>query len=149
MRLRLPDLWVKITLLFTVAILTLSCEKEGELTRLPPGKNLQVGNNATVLKTGSLSGRNAHSCSGTVEVLQEDGQYKVRLRNVQTDNAPDLRVYLSQAESPSSILNLGAFSYNQDELIYAVPGNVDPTGYPYLIIYCQAFTVTVGVAPLS
>jgi hypothetical protein len=135
--------------LCVLALCAVGCEKVGELTRLPPGLNQKVSDSAILVATGTLSGRNNYTGNGMVEIFQENGAYKVRLSQLNVSNGPDLRVYLSNAETASGILNLGVLARGASELVYVVPGNANPLDYPYLLIYCQAFSVTFAVASLN
>jgi len=86
--------------LLLVALLLGGCEKEGELTRNPPGRNVTVSTEAQLSKTGQLEGRNGYRASGTAELLLDEGVYKLRFTNLNVSNGPDLRVYLSRGTSP-------------------------------------------------
>jgi len=120
--------------LLLVALLLGGCEKEGELTRNPPGRNVTVSTEAQLSKTGQLEGRNGYRASGTAELLLDEGVYKLRFTNLNVSNGPDLRVYLSRGTSPQDIINVGRFSNGQTELAYTVPEGRDPSTYPFVLV---------------
>jgi hypothetical protein len=86
----------------------------------------------------------------------EDGAYTLRLEDFETQNGPDLKVYLSAASSdadPESFdddfVNLGELKGNIGNQNYPVPDGIDLSKYKSIVIWCKRFAVGFGVAPLE
>lgn len=98
-----------------------------------------------------------HSTSGRAVIIElEDGSRFLRLENLETDNGPDLRVYLSTeaAEGDASafdddFLDLGALKGNMGDQNYEIPSDADISAYQSAVIWCRRFSVGFGAAPLG
>lgn len=98
-----------------------------------------------------------HTTSGTLRVLElADGRRFVRLEGFETDNGPDLYVYLSTnpAEGPEGAFDddhadLGRLQGNIGDQNYEIPSDVDPTRYTSVVIWCDRFDSAFGAADLT
>jgi hypothetical protein len=108
------------------------------------------------LATGNFVGLD-HTTSGTARVLElADGRRFVRLEGLDTDNGPDLYVYLSTnpADGPEDAFddqyaNLGRLQGNIGDQNYELPAEVDPTTYASVVIWCDRFDSAFGAADLT
>lgn len=99
----------------------------------------------------------AHRATGTATIFRlADGSYVLRLEDLDTENGPDLRVYLSEAtasaqgrEFAEDFVDLGALKGNRGDQNYEIPGGVDVSRFRSAVIWCRRFTVGFGVAPLE
>lgn len=98
-----------------------------------------------------------HSASGSVVLLAlDDGSSILRLENLDVENGPDLRVYLSTAPADSKsddvfdddFLDLGELKGNKGSQNYAVSGAINVSRYQSAVIWCRRFSVGFAVAPL-
>lgn len=121
-----------------------SCEKEGEFTKT----NIQTINlNAAVLlKTGTLTPTSGISGSGNVKVYVENNQRKLVFENYTIESGPDLKVYLSTTDSPTTFVNLGNANGNS---VYTIPPQVDLDTYKYVLIHCQQYNHLFAIALLN
>ena len=98
-----------------------------------------------------------HATSGKVRVLElADGERVVRLEGLDTDNGPDLFLYLSTtpadgAESAfdDDFVNLGRMKGNQGDQNYELPADVDLSRFRSVVIWCDRFNSAFGAADLS
>lgn len=98
-----------------------------------------------------------HSTSGAVRILElADGRRFVRLEGLQTDNGPDLYVYLSTnpADGPEGAFDdqhadLGRLQGNIGNQNYELPADVDPSDYASVVIWCDRFDSAFGAADLT
>jgi hypothetical protein len=95
----------------------------------------------------------AHTGSGTAAVVElPNGERKLTLTRFETDNGPDLRVYLAQGEATSSSVgefeDLGKLKGNKGNQQYDVPTGVNVARYDTVVIWCRAFSVGYAQAPL-
>jgi Electron transfer DM13 len=97
-----------------------------------------------------------HGTTGTVRILElADGSRVVRLEGLDTDNGPDLYLYLSTnpADGDESTfdddhVNLGRLQGNLGDQNYDLPAGIDLTGYASVVIWCDRFNSAFGAADL-
>ena len=101
-----------------------------------------------------------HGTAGTVRVLElPDGSRVLRIENLDTDNGPDLKVWLTDApviDGPSGwfvfddgeYVDLGSLKGNKGSQNYAIPADVDLTDLTSVTIWCDRFSVSFGAAEL-
>lgn len=97
----------------------------------------------------------AHETTGVAQVIEvEGGRHVLTLTSFETDNGPDLRVYLSSGEaaqgSPGDAFeDLGGLKGNVGDQQYEIPRGADLDRLTHVLIWCRAFSVGFGVAPLE
>lgn len=102
-------------------------------------------------------GDRAHPTRGVATVLTDGSEQRfLRFEDFETDNGPDLDVYLSSApaDAPDSafdddFVGLGALKGNVGSQNYEIPPDVDLERYSTVVIWCVRFTVPFGTAPLA
>ncbi len=99
-----------------------------------------------------------HGTTGAAVILAiEDGSRFLRLEGIETSNGPDLRVILTDQPvsedwhvwDDGEYLDLGALRGNVGSSNYAIPDDVDLSGFETAVIWCRRFSVGFGVAPLE
>lgn len=98
-----------------------------------------------------------HATSGTVRVLQTgDDARVVRLEGFETDNGPDLYVYLTTNRAGGAeggfddeFINLGRLKGNQGDQNYDIPTDADLSRFRTVVIWCNRFNSPFGAADLS
>ena len=92
----------------------------------------------------------AHPTSGTATLVDRpDGTRVLTLTGFATDPGPDLRVMLTPDAAGADVeraADLGRLKGNKGDQQYDVPGG-SPAGA--VVIWCRAFTVAFGTAPLA
>lgn len=97
----------------------------------------------------------AHDASGTAAFVRlADGGAKLTFTELDTDNGPDLRVYLvaGPVENDGDVddfQDLGALKGNRGTQQYAVPSDVDLDRYSTVVIWCRAFSIAFATAELE
>ena len=96
----------------------------------------------------------SHPGTGTASLIAlEDGSGVVTLTEFETDNGPDLVVYLVPAEAPAGsdegAVALGALKGNKGDQQYDVPPGTDLESGWRLVVWCRAFAVSFTEAALS
>lgn len=97
-----------------------------------------------------------HGTSGVLRVLElADGSRIVRFEGLDTDNGPDLFVYLTTnpAGGPESafdddFVNLGRLRGNRGDQNYDVAADVDLDRFASVVIWCDRFDSAFGAADL-
>ena len=106
--------------------------------------------------SGSFIDR-SHPTTGTATVLSDGAGGRVlRLEGFETDNGPDLNVYLSAAppdgpagDFDSDFVDLGDLKGNIGDQNYEIPPEVDLALHSTVVIWCVRFSVAFGAAPLD
>jgi Electron transfer DM13 len=96
----------------------------------------------------------AHETTGVAQVIDVPGGRRVlTLTRFETDNGPDLRVYLSTTAANQDSLgddhfDLGGLKGNVGDQQYQIPGGTDLERLTKVVVWCRAFSVGFGAAPL-
>lgn len=103
--------------------------------------------------SGPLSGADDfHFAEGTAQLIETaPGVYVLRLEEFSVRNGPDLFVYLTAGpdEIDDSAINLGALRATDGSINYDVPPGTDISQFQSVVIWCRAFSVLFGSAPLT
>lgn len=99
----------------------------------------------------------SHPSVGTAIVLSDgSGRRVLRFEDFETDNGPDLNVYLSTAppDAPAGdfdedFVDLGDLKGNIGNQNYDIPEGVDLSVHSTVVIWCVRFSVAFGAAPLN
>jgi hypothetical protein len=94
----------------------------------------------------------AHSTRGTATLVEApDGRRLLTLTGFATDPGPDLRVYLVRGDGTSvrGFRDLGRLKGNKGDQQYRLPADVAPDQAGAVVVWCRAFSVAFGRAPLA
>ena len=120
-----------------VLLTTVSCEKEGLLTKSGIANTTLITENAILKFTGNLNATSGISGSGKVNIYLDNGTYKLSFENYTISSGPDLKVYLSKtANTTSDFINLGSANGSS---VYTIPQQADLLTYKYVLIHCQQY----------
>jgi len=104
------------------------------------------------LRTGRFTGVR-HDTTGTATIIDLAGGGRVlTLTGFETDNGPDLRVYLVPGAAKTEgdvrdVVDLGALKGNRGDQQYGIPARVDDDRHATVVVWCRAFSVLFGRAP--
>ena len=98
-----------------------------------------------------------HGTEGAVQVLEIAGGARiVRLEGLDTDNGPDLYLYLStnaaggdEGAFDDDYVNLGRLKGNLGDQNYDLPADADLSRYRSVVIWCDRFNSAFGAADLA
>lgn len=98
----------------------------------------------------------AHPGDGRAFVLSDGNQSFLRFEDFETDNGPDLNVYLSTApaDAPADqfdddFIDLGDLKGNIGPQNYELPADVDLERYRTVVVWCVRFSVAFTAADLA
>jgi hypothetical protein len=91
----------------------------------------------------------AHSVAGSVRVVDVDGKKYLRFEDFETDNGPDLRIYLSPEKNVEDSIDLGELKGTKGNFQYEIPSDVDIEKYSNVLVWCRAFEVLFSSAELT
>jgi len=134
---------IKKTLLaFFASAALLSCTKQGIYTQEMP---LDIAlNDAVLIYEKEFSPTSGIEVAGGYAIYKKNEDYFLRLIDFTISEGPDLKVYLSKADTPQDFVNLG--SLNED-VIYQVP--VNPMDFSHVLIHCQQYNHLFATAPIN
>lgn len=127
-----------------------------EMADTEPAPGGEPAPEIVTLKTGLFVDR-SHPTTGVADVLNDGSTQRfLRFENFETDNGPDLNVYLSTAavdapagEFDDDFVDLGDLKGNIGSQNYEIPEGVDLDVYSTVVIWCVRFGVAFGAAPLG
>lgn len=98
-----------------------------------------------------------HGTSGEARVLRLENDSRIlRLEELDTDNGPDLFVYLSsnpasgpEGDFDEDFVSLGRLKGNQGDQNYEVPADLDLSRFRSVVIWCDRFDSAFGAADLT
>lgn len=98
-----------------------------------------------------------HGTSGVARVLElADGRRVLRVEGLDTDNGPDLYLYLTanpadgdEGAFDDNYLNLGRLKGNRGDQNYDLPADANLAGYASVVIWCDRFNSAFGAADLA
>jgi hypothetical protein len=136
----------KISLLIVSALLVLSsCKKENTPDQID--NNFNPSGQDSLVASGTFIDE-VHPTSGTVELFKNDSEYTLSFKNLQSDNGPDLRVYLSADKGISNSIMLGELKAVSGNFSYTFPLTSDISDKDQVLIWCEDFSVLFGSAEL-
>ena len=100
----------------------------------------------------------SHPGSGLAKVLNDGTEQRfLRFEEFETDNGPDLFVYLTRADAVADagafgvdgdFVNLGRLKGNVGEQNYEIPVDVDLSEFDTVVVWCDRFSVAFTAADL-
>lgn len=108
-----------------------------------------VAETGGILTSGEVVGTTGHPASGTVRIVEADGETYVRYEDFKTINGPDIFVYLSKDLEANEFVNLGRVRATEGNVNYKVPAAVDVSEYRYVLTWCRAFGVLFNYADIG
>lgn len=102
----------------------------------------------TTLASGGFTDDSGHSVAGEAVVLNDGTEQRfLRLQQFESDNGPDLNVYLRADDG--EFVDLGDLKGNIGDQNYEIPTDVDLARFNTVQIWCVRFSVSFGAAVLA
>ncbi len=130
-------------LLFVTLIAFSSCKKVETPTTI--NTNFMPSEGDSLISEATFSNE-AHPTSGTVKLYKNSTTYTLQFINLQSDNGPDLRVYLSPNKSASTFVDLGSLKAVNGNFEYTFDLSTDITNNNHVLIWCEDFSILFGSA---
>ncbi len=102
-----------------------------------------------------------HRTTGSAEIHRlADGRHQLVIRELNTSNGPDLRVWLTDQPvirgtagwrvfDDGDWVELARLKGNKGNQVYDLPASVDPREFRSVAIWCKRFAVSFGAAELT
>ncbi len=102
-----------------------------------------------VLASGEFRGKSGHAASGGVSVVKTaTGIVVVLAPDFKFDGAPDPKLGFGKDGYLKST-QFSALESNSGEQTYDIPATIDPADYTELWVWCEKYSVPLGVATLQ
>ncbi len=102
-----------------------------------------------VLASGAFRGQSGHAASGGVRVVKTVAGVAVVLgRDFKFDGAPDPKLGFGRNGYLEST-QFSALKSNSGQQTYDLPAAIDPADYTELWVWCEKYSVPLGVANLE
>jgi len=106
--------------------------------------------NKTSVAAGTFEGRSDHVTTGAVTVERTASGYQLRFAtDFSLDGAPDPVVALGNGETFLVVNKLGALKSKTGAQTYQLPASFTPGQFSEVYVWCERFSVPLGVAKLS
>ena len=110
---------------------------------------LGVASISKPVASGTFSGRSDHITTGLASITGTPGNYTLTLASDFTlDGAPDPVVGFGRDGNYSAATKVGALQAITGEQSYKLPANFNPASVDEVYIWCEQFSVPLGVAKL-
>ena len=130
-------------------------EEEGisgdDVIEEPMPEEVDAAPEVAVLVQGTFIDR-AHPTVGTAKVITDGDRRFLRFENFETDNGPDLDVYLATGAPDGELgefINLAELKGNVGDQNYELPADLDLDKYTTVFVWCTRFGVAFGAAALA
>ena len=105
---------------------------------------------ADIVTRGIFEGRSDHVTTGQATIVKTSTGYElVFASDFSLDGAPDPKVGFGNNGAYDTASQVGALQNKDGAQTYTLPASFDPTGYNEVYIWCEKFSVPLGVATLA
>lgn len=102
------------------------------------------------VSSGEFVGKSDHITTGKVTIKKVANGYLVKLgKDFSLDGAPAPRVGFGKDGEYDTNAQIGELVSKTGEQVYLIPANVDLSKYNEVYIWCEKFSVPLGVATLK
>lgn len=109
---------------------------------------MAIADNAA--REGSFKGLSNHVTIGTATLIKEGESYRIELgSDFMFDGAPDPKVAFGKDGKFDAATLLEPLRANSGAQSYAVPGSINPEDYNEIYIWCEKYSVGLGVASIK
>lgn len=102
------------------------------------------------IASGEFAGRSKHITTGGVSIVKTSSGYKVVLAdNFSLDGAPDPKVGFGKSGKFDTSTLISPLKNLTGKQSYTVPASIDVSRYDEVYIWCEKFSVPLGVATIK
>ena len=139
----------KLTIAAVAAFLLAACGGPGSQSESEEAAAKAEAPKGEVVASGSFEGRSEHITTGGVTVQKaEDGYYVVLAEDFSLDGAPDPKLGFG---NPDYVIETQFSELRSKDgfQTYKLPDGFDPMEYSSIFVWCEQFSVPLGVASLN
>jgi hypothetical protein len=134
-----------LVIIVSLGLMLTACSKDNTAADNNNGNGVFTG---TLKYSGTFSGRSGYTANGQAKIYGSNTADTLLFDNFSSSGGPDLKVYLSKADTPTDFITLGALKATSGVQTYIIPANTNFTVYKYVLIHCQQFNKLFAVAEL-
>jgi len=109
-----------------------------------------VANTVTMVSKGNFSGRSDHITTGKVTLEKTASGYQLSFADdFELDGAPDPIVAIGNGEKYLPANKLGALKNRTGRQTYQLPASFKPGQFSQVYVWCEKFSVPLGIADLT
>ena len=109
-----------------------------------------VANDVQLISKGTFHGRSDHVTTGVVTLEKTAAGYQLNFASdFSLDGAPDPIVAVGNAETYLPANKIGALKNKSGHQLYQLPASFTPGQFSEVYIWCEQFSVPLGIAQLS
>ena len=109
-----------------------------------------TANAADTLASGSFVGKSNHVTNGEVTIKREGGKILIVLEDsFWFDGAPDPKLGFGNSGKYDLQTTFVPLAKNAGKQVYELPAGIDPADYNEFYVWCEKFSVPLGVAALK
>jgi len=98
---------------------------------------------------GTFAGASNHVTTGTVTIEKQDGQFIVTLHDdFSLDGAPDPKLGFGNSGHYDGTTTFHVLKKLNGKQVYQLPTSIDPAAYNEIYIWCETYSVPLGVASI-
>ena len=99
---------------------------------------------------GSFTGASDHITTGGVSIVNDNGQLKLILADdFSLDGAPDPKIGFGKSGEYDTATTFTVLESNTGKQVYKIPASVSVSDYNEVYIWCEKFSVPLGVASIQ
>lgn len=118
--------------------------------RTPATAAQSVASNVQAISQGTFSGRSDHITTGKVTLEKTTTGYQLSFSSdFELDGAPDPVVAIGNGETYQAANKLGKLKNRTGEQLYTLPASFTLGQFSQVYVWCEQFSVPLGVADLS
>jgi len=103
-----------------------------------------------IVASGSFRGASSHQTNGNVTIRKTaDGLVVVLEDDFDFDGAPDPKLGFGKDGTYDQGSQISHLSSNKGRQVYELPASVDPEAYNQFYVWCEKYSVPLGVADLE
>lgn len=131
-----------------IAMLLVSCTDE-TLAPTTPLDDM-IDEDAVLIYSGTFTNGPYGKVMGSAAIFENsDKTFELKLENFNTNNGPDLYVYLSKEAMPINFISLGKLKSTNGNQVYSISGMPEFNEYKFVTIHCQEYNHLFGYAELA
>ena len=89
-----------------------------------------------------------HPVKGTVAIYEKNGRRTLVFTDFATESGPDLRIYVAEDAALTNFIEVTKLT-TTGSFFVDLPAGYNPTQHKAVLIWCKAFSVLFGSAPLK
>lgn len=134
--------------IFLFIITAISCNKEAATSTTSLNEIVNINATLVINTVPGTFISYGENVSGVAKLFVKDFKYSLSLENFNTNNGPDLHVYLSKEIQPINFLDLGKLKSTSGNQVYTISGVPDFKQYKYALIHYQQYNHLFGSTDL-